>query len=87
MSKRWTTSPSDRGRCATGGGGQPGNDGAGGDRHEPRGTISHAGTQDIENVYVDWGDGTVWTAGNVVWPIPSLEAECSSGLDCGPWSV
>ena len=44
------------------------------------GTITHAGTQDIENVYVDWGDGSgvdsgVLRSGRLPW-----SRECSPGV-------
>ena len=45
------------------------------------GTISHSGTQDIDNVYVDWGDGTVDSGECGV-------ADPFSGAECAPaWTA
>ena len=44
------------------------------------GTITHAGTQDIDNVYVDWGDGSVDSAFCGLVALPG-------GGDCNPGSA
>ena len=45
------------------------------------GTVTHAGTGDIDNVYVDWGDGSVDRA------FCGLVTPVSNGGDCNPGSA
>ena len=50
------------------------------------GTISHSGTQDIDNVYVDWGDGSV-DSGECGAGRSLLWCRVRPGLDRGPRSA
>ena len=48
------------------------------------GTITHAGTEDIENVYVNWGDGSSVDSGALRPGALPGDGDVQSGLRCGP---
>ena len=50
------------------------------------GTITHTGTQDIDNVYVDWGDGSGVDSGECGLVALPWRRRVQPGLDCRPRS-
>ena len=52
------------------------------------GTITHAGAQDIENVYVDWGDGSGVESGECgLPPLGPGGPECNPGWTAVPGAI
>jgi hypothetical protein len=51
------------------------------------GTITQAGTGDIENVYVDWGDGSTTDSGECGLPPFPLSPDCDPGFAAVPGAI